>query len=284
MTTTRRVLIANGIVQGVGFRPFVKRLASSLPLSGTVQNTTRGVKIEIQGEPDALELFSTRLLAELPPSAAVLSLSSEEISAVDGEKCFNIVASGIDPVSSVIIPPDIALCQKCASEISDSADRRFGYPFANCTDCSPRYTIIEKIPYDRPNTSMAAFKMCEDCEKEYGDEENRRFHAQPNACPACGPKLSALDADFRQIEGDPLKKAAENLSKGGVVALLGIGGFHLACDAASQEAVDLLRERKKRPGKPFAVMARDAQAAKELATLSEEAALQELQSPAAPII
>lgn len=279
----RRFLRVSGIVQGVGFRPFAARLAGGLGLTGQVANTTRGVEIEIQGKKAVLDEFCSRLERELPPVALILGVECENISPVSGENSFKIVSSRTDPVSSVIIPPDIATCPKCLAELLDPSDRRFGYPFINCTDCGPRYTIIEKTPYDRPNTSMAGFTMCPACETEYEAPQSRRFHAQPNACPACGPSLWALDGSGERIDSEPVAEAARILSSGGIVALLGIGGFHLACDAANEDAVTLLRRRKKRPGKPFAVMADSMKTARSAGRLSQGSE-RELAGPWAPIV
>lgn len=279
----RRRLLAQGIVQGVGFRPFVLRLARAHGLAGHVENTTAGVEIEVQGEPAAVEAFCRDLPRRAPPMAAIHALEGRDLAPLPGDRDFRIRASREDPVSSAVIPPDIATCPACLAELLDPADRRAGYPFVNCTDCGPRYTVIASLPYDRPRTSMAAFPLCAACAAEYADPASRRFHAQPNACPACGPKLALLGPGGEELLGAPLAGAAEVLAGGGIVALLGLGGFHLACDATSETAVAALRRRKARPAKPFAVMVPDLPAARALAELTaEEEAL--LAGPRAPIL
>lgn len=281
--TERRKLLVTGLVQGVGFRPFVANLAARLNLTGTVSNTGRGVEIEIQGESGSLELFS-RLLKEESPTMAVI-LKVEESPAILNvtEEIFSITSSRIDAFSSVIVPPDIAVCPDCLRELNHPSDRRHGYPFTNCTNCGPRYTIIEEIPYDRERTSMKGFAMCENCRAEFEDHADRRFHAQPNACPVCGPKLALLDSTGVPVKGDPLPIVRQALSEGKTVALMGLGGIHLACDAANDRSVLELRRRKKRPGKPFAVMAADMESALDLAHI-DGPARDALLSARAPIV
>ena len=279
----RRFYRVQGIVQGVGFRPFVARTARDLGLTGHVENTTRGVEIEVQGPRAGVEAFDHRLRTEPPPMAVILGVEARDLPPVAGEPGFRIRASREDPVASAVIPPDIATCRACLAELFDPADRRHLYPFINCTDCGPRYTIIRAVPYDRARTSMARFAMCPACAAEYADPSTRRFHAQPNACPACGPRLEARDARGHVLPGDPLERAVVCLKGAGIVALMGLGGFHLACDALQDAPVAALRHRKRRPAKPFAVMVPDLEAARRFARLTPEAEGL-LASPQAPIV
>ena len=259
ITTERRRLHVCGIVQGVGFRPFVYRLARACRLAGFVNNSSDGVWIEIEGDPEQLGLFSARLQAEAPALARIVGCHSERIEPT-GEDAFVIRTSQRDRRPVTLIAPDVGLCDDCLRELFDPADRRYHYPFINCTNCGPRYTIVEHIPYDRPFTSMQVFPMCPDCEREYHDPADRRFHAQPNACPVCGPRVTLHDNAGRQIETkDPIAAAAVLLREGRIVALRGLGGFHLAVDARNDEAVQTLRRRKGRAEKPFALMAPDVE-------------------------
>ncbi len=275
-----------GIVQGVGFRPYVYRLAQECGLGGSVRNDGRGVEIEVQGI--RAEEFVRRLPREAPPLVLITDLRTEEIAAGDGES-FTIIPSEGGAVSSAMIPADAATCDDCLRELLDPSDRRHRYPFINCTNCGPRYTITESIPYDRPFTSMNRFPMCARCAAEYHDPENRRFHAQPNACPDCGPQLlwhrnPQLHGEDVDLEGDAaLQAALRDLREGRIVAIRGLGGYHLAVDARSEKAVHLLRLRKRRYEKPFAVMLRDLTSARALCAVSEtEAAL--LTSPQRPAV
>jgi len=279
----RRKLRVTGIVQGVGFRPFVYRLALEAGLAGFVANDARGVVIEVEGEPRSLEHFHRRLLAELPPLAVILGCEVEELPPL-GEKEFEIRASREAPGREALISPDVATCGDCLRELADRRDRRFRYPFTNCTSCGPRFTIIEGIPYDRPKTTMRRFRMCPACQKEYDDPADRRFHAQPNACAACGPGLRLLDARGRAVPGeDPLQKAIDLLTEGKVVAVKGLGGYHLACLATDDAAVARLRARKLREEKPLAVMSRDLATVR---TYADPTPLEErlLASPQRPIV
>ncbi len=279
----RRRLLVNGIVQGVGFRPFVFNLAEQLGLDGFVTNTSDGVVIEIQGEPDRLDLFQQRLRSDAPPLAEIVSVTAAEAAPQTAASGFVIRASENRPGTSTLIPPDVATCPDCRREILDPADRRHGYPFTNCTNCGPRWTIIRRIPYDRPFTSMAAFAMCPVCQAEYDNPRDRRFHAQPNACPVCGPQVFQQREDLVRGQGDPVADAAGYLADGQIVAIKGLGGFHLAVRADREDAVARLRRRKLREAKPLAVMAADLEAARGLGVIS--AAEQDLlQSPAAPIV
>lgn len=278
----RRRLTVRGVVQGVGFRPFVWRLAHEHDLAGSVRNTLDGVVIEVEGAAPAVDRFATAVVERAPTLARVASLSVEPLE-VRGETEFQIKLSG-EAGDAVQPPPaDAVVCDQCLAELADPFDRRHRYPFINCTCCGPRFTIIEDLPYDRPRTTMRRFPMCEDCSREYRDPGNRRFHAEPVACPACGPQLTMADAQGEVIWGDPIDIAAAALRDGAIVAVKGLGGFQLACDATDAIAVDLLRERKRRPAKPFAVMAADLAAAETLAVIDADAA-DALAGPAGPIV
>ncbi|WP_148895782.1 carbamoyltransferase HypF [Geothermobacter ehrlichii] len=252
----RRSIEIEGIVQGVGFRPFVYQLAQKHRLSGWVLNDARGVKIEVEGDAAAVDAFVQALQTEHPPLAVITSLQTREQPAAGGSG-FEIRQSVHGADARAQIAPDTHVCDDCLRELFDPADRRYRYPFINCTNCGPRYTIIEGIPYDRPKTTMADFPMCDACRAEYENPGSRRFHAQPNACPDCGPQLRLTDADRLDIAGDPLKEAVRLLSQGAVVAIKGLGGYHLAVDATNDAAVAKLRRRKARDEKPFALMAFD---------------------------
>ncbi len=273
-----------GAVQGVGFRPFVYRLATELKLQGWVVNSSQGVFVEVEGPPDTLNSFLLRLQSERPPRSSIQSL---EFSLLDpsGFVGFEIRASDSQGEKTAIVLPDISTCPECLAEILDPADRRHLYPFTNCTNCGPRYSILEALPYDRPNTTMARFQMCDACRSEYENPLDRRFHAQPNACPVCGPHLELWDPTGALIAAHraALPGAAAAISRGAVVAVKGLGGFHLIVDAGNQNAVVRLRERKHREEKPFAVMAPDIAAVRALCTveLLEERLLL---SPEAPIV
>jgi hydrogenase maturation protein HypF len=251
----RAKIMVHGAVQGVGFRPFVYRLATELRLRGWVLNCSRGVFIEVEGPLDFVQLFLARLEKEKPPLAIIQSLESTFLD-VAGYQGFEIRCSDHTGPKTALILPDIAICADCLREIFDPANRRYRYPFTNCTNCGPRFSIIEQLPYDRPNTSMRGFKQCPDCEAEYHDPLNRRFHAQPNACSKCGPHLELWDSssNLLAIEDAALLKAAELIAQGKIVALKGIGGFQLICTAREDEVVIRLRQRKRREGKPFALM------------------------------
>ncbi len=278
----RRVKIAV-VVQGVGFRPYLYGLATELQLSGEVANGTGGVVLGIEGDALRVEGFLRRLVLEIPPLAQIESVAVEEI-AVRGVGGFRIVASDASGHVSTQIPADAATCADCLREMLDPGDRRYRYPFINCTHCGPRFTITRSIPYDRPQTSMARFKMCAACQAEYDDPRDRRFHAQPNACWECGPRLTLLDGEGVAIDtAEPVSATASLLREGKIVAVKGIGGFHLVVDATNQEAVARLRVRKHRFGKPLAVMVRDLDAARRLCEVSDaEAAL--LTSTERPIV
>ncbi|WP_029893704.1 carbamoyltransferase HypF [Desulfohalovibrio reitneri] len=273
-----------GQVQGVGFRPFVYRRAVKRGLTGHVANTPDGVVVEVQGPSEEVEGFGRDLAERAPPLARIVSLDREEAPQVEGEESFAIHKSSAGEGHNVLISPDTAVCADCLRELFDPADRRFLYPFINCTNCGPRYTITRSIPYDRPETSMACFPLCPACREEYEDPLDRRFHAQPNACPECGPRVWLTDAGGEKLAegGEALERLAEELNRGRIAAVKGLGGFHLAVDAADQGAVAELRRRKHRHGKPLAVMVPDLEAARALAEVNEaEAEL--LAGPQRPI-
>src|SRR5215468_7290924 len=224
----RKAVEVAGIVQGVGFRPFVYRLANECGLTGLIANTPAGVSIEVQGDAEAVEKFLARLPKEIPPLAKITGLVPRD-SEPREEKSFQIVASRMGQAAQALISPDVTVCEDCLREMNDPRDRRFRYPFINCTNCGPRFTIIKDIPYDRARTSMAAFKMCGACRAEYDDPANRRFHAQPNACWDCGPQLQLWSAlGSRKDVVEPLREATRFIEQGGVLAVKGLGGFHLA--------------------------------------------------------
>ena len=276
-----RVLVC-GIVQGVGFRPFLHRLAARLGLGGWARNTPAGVELELEGPPDALQAFLQALRTQPPPLAVVEQVQVQPLAACRGETSFTILPSTAGGAAT-LASPDLAPCPACLREMADPAGRRYRYPFINCTDCGPRFSILKALPYDRANTSMAGFTMCRDCAAEYADIRSRRYHAQPNCCPACGPRAFYLDAEGRKLPGDAVALAQQALAAGQTVAVKGTGGIHLACDARNEAAVLRLRQRKHRPEKPLAVLCRDLDTARQLCAVSpEEAAL--LQSPRRPIV
>lgn len=317
----RRRFIVQGQVQGVGFRPFVFSLAEELSLTGMTRNSPRGVVIEVQGREEDAQAFAQALQKRLPPLARVTSLAVEECETIPGEESFVIAASTAGDSHAVLISPDMATCPDCLADIAEPGNRRYGYAFVNCTNCGPRYSITRSIPYDRASTSMACFPMCPDCLAEYENPRDRRFHAQPNACPVCGPGLvltrgggekKAVACDFRPERAQNKSRAgrepagagpggltaereagiggrlalpllAKELLEGKTAAIKGLGGFHLACDACNEKSVSLLRERKRRPHKPFAVMAADIEEVARFAHVGErEAAL--LASRERPIV
>jgi hydrogenase maturation protein HypF len=259
----RKAIEITGIVQGVGFRPYVYRLATERGLVGTIANTAAGVTLEVQGATEAVEEFVARLPAEAPPLARITSLTVRDLPP-NGESSFVILPSRAGAEHRALISPDVAVCEDCLRELFDPGDRRYLYPFINCTNCGPRFTIVRDIPYDRPRTSMSVFPMCPACQTEYDDPANRRFHAQPNACWECGPHVELWTKDGNLVNcPNPIAEAAARLREDHVVAVKGLGGFHLACDATNPRAVEQLREAKRRVEKPFAVMAPDLGAVEE---------------------
>ncbi|HCM38389.1 MAG: carbamoyltransferase HypF [Bdellovibrionales bacterium GWA1_52_35] len=275
----------SGTVQGVGFRPFVYRLAQKASLVGFVFNHDQGVTAEVEGSSAALERFVADIRVYAPPAAHISSLDAQEIPLVlDQESVFSIRPSGqTSSEKFVAISPDLALCEECRSEIWNPHNRRYFYPFTNCTNCGPRFSIIRDVPYDRPLTTMAQFEMCVDCQAEYDDPADRRFHAQPNACARCGPQLSFSEIPAERDSRKLIQAAAALLRSGQILALKGIGGFHLACDALNENAVQKLRQRKTREFKPFAVMFGTLDAARRYVELSSGDE-QALRTPAAPIV
>ncbi|GGN50676.1 carbamoyltransferase [Streptomyces albiflavescens] len=273
----RRRVTVRGVVQGVGFRPYVYTLATGLNLSGHVTNTPEGVIAEVEGTPAAVARFCDRLAPHAPPLARVDSVDHRPVP-VTGDAAFTILASRTDGPAGTLIPPDTATCAECLRELADPADRRHRHPFINCTHCGPRFTIVTGLPYDRAHTTMAGFPMCPDCAHEYADPADRRFHAQPVACPACGPRLRLLvpraglggpPTDVSS-QADPVAEARRLLASGAILAVKGLGGYHLACDATDPAAVALLRRRKARGDKPFAVMARSVDDIEHLVRLGPE--------------
>jgi hydrogenase maturation protein HypF len=265
----RRRFVVRGVVQGVGFRPFVYVTASELSLTGSVSNDSSGVVIEVEGCAADVARFERRLTEQPPPLSVVESVESTAVSACGGTG-FRIASSSRTGTARTLASPDVATCADCLRELADTADRRYRHPFITCTNCGPRFTIIEGLPYDRPATTMAAFPMCAECAAEYADPADRRFHAQPIACPQCGPQLELLVRSGPSYAGgDALAHARRLLAAGAIVAVKGLGGYHLACDATNEAAVRELRRRKRRGDKPFAVMARDLATVRTLAHLDE---------------
>jgi hydrogenase maturation protein HypF len=279
----RKRILVRGVVQGVGFRPFVYKVATSLRLSGHVFNSSSGVTIEVEGRESALDEFSLTIKNDLPKLAEIKEIMISEIE-VQGGQAFSILPSRDEAGAFALVPPDAGTCEDCWRDFGDPANRRFGYPFTNCTHCGPRYTIIRDIPYDRATTTMSTFTMCAECRSEYENPDDRRFHAQPNACAVCGPSLALVESGRNGLndvsfEGrdslEMIRQACALLRAGKIVAVKGLGGFLLACDATNDSAVAELRKRKRRPGKPFAVMTRDLEEARKfcLLTAEDEAAL-----------
>ncbi|MFF4696049.1 carbamoyltransferase HypF [Streptomyces chattanoogensis] len=278
----RRRITVHGVVQGVGFRPFVHTLATELGLTGQVTNTADGVVAEVEGPPAAVARFGVRIGCDAPPLAVVEAVHGEDIAATGGTG-FAILPSRADGPSRTLVSPDTATCAACLAELRDPADRRYRHPFLTCTHCGPRFTIVTALPYDRAKTTMARFPMCPRCAREYADPTDRRFHAQPIACHDCGPRLRLTGAQPGSPAADPLAGARRLLTDGAIVAVKGLGGYHLVCDAANDDAVALLRRRKNRGGKPFALMARQLADLAPLVHLSaEERAL--LTGPVRPIV
>jgi hydrogenase maturation protein HypF len=285
MVIEHRVIRVTGTVQGVGFRPFVHRHAVALGLDGWVANDGGTVVIDVQGSSAAIDELVRRIRAESPPLAEVSALDERHLPAGNGRGGFRISDSTRASVADVAVTPDVATCAACLAELRDPSDRRHGHAFITCTDCGPRYTVIRAVPYDRDRTTMAPFAMCAACRREYEDPTDRRFHAEPIACRDCGPRLELIDADGEPLAcGDAaLEQATAVLARGGIVAVKGLGGFHLAVDATDDDAVGRLRERKSRDDKPFAVMVPDVATAEALCDLDSEASA-ELSSPRRPIV
>ena len=271
-----------GVVQGVGFRPFVYQKATKLKLKGFVSNTSDGVWIHIQGQKKSIETFIETIRQNPPVHAKIHALSIESTKPVNYRK-FQIIESYQTNACTPVIPPDIATCNECLNEMNDPSDCRFQYPFINCTNCGPRFTIINHIPYDRHETSMANFPLCFECQKEYTDPFNRRFHAQATACPTCGPQVQLFSQKDQIVEGDPIQKSIEHLKKGKIIAIKGLGGFHLAVDASNDNAICRLRQVKHRPHKPFAIMAKNINTIKTFAFV-RNSEIKQLHSPQNPIV
>ncbi len=279
----RRRIDVSGIVQGVGFRPYVYRLAKARALAGNVRNTPAGVTIELEGPDKSVEEFVAELSEHAPALARIMDLHQSELPCA-GEREFSILESDRTERARAFISPDVSLCDDCLRELFDPCNRRYLYPFINCTNCGPRFTIVRNIPYDRPYTSMAGFEMCPTCERDYNDPRDRRFHAQPIACWECGPRLKLLDGNGKRVAcEDPIAETANRLRRGQIAAIKGLGGFHLAVDATNSAAVELLRSRKQRFEKPFAVMVPDLSAAKDFCIV-DGAAARALESPQRPIV
>lgn len=281
MNIGRRIRIT-GVVQGVGFRPWVHALASAYRVGGVVWNDPQGVSILVFGESRTLDTFVEAIRTSPPPLARIASITVETIP-YEEHPHFRILPSQKKGRVEVAVTPDAATCRDCRQELLDPSNRRYRYPFINCTYCGPRYSIVTSVPYDRPNTTMVDFPMCEACRAEYEDPSDRRYHAQAICCPRCGPHLFFTHADGHRCEGDAIKLAAEALRTGGIVAIKGIGGFHLACDASREETVLRLRQRKRREEKPFAIMVRDTEVAATLIDLPPSA-IPLLESPEHPIL
>jgi hydrogenase maturation protein HypF len=289
MEQVRARVQIEGIVQGVGFRPFVYDHARRHDLRGWVRNDEKGVQIEVEGERARVGSFLAEL--SLPPPLAVVERTQVDYLPPVGYEAFEIRVSASGEERLALISPDMATCEDCRRELFDPKDRRFHYPFINCTNCGPRFTIIADIPYDRAKTTMAPFAMCPACSREYNDPADRRFHAQPNACPLCGPQVQLLDAAGDEVPlaqepppgTDPIQETLRFLREGKIVAIKGLGGFHLACDAAQEDAVSALRSRKYREDKPFALMCRDLEVI-ERVCIVDDVSRRLLQSRERPIV
>lgn len=283
----RKEFRVNGVVQGVGFRPFIFSLASGLGLSGSILNSPGGVIIEVEGPEELLDGFEARIHSEAPPLSRILECTVKNIPPQNGSG-FEILKSECGTETDTLISPDVALCEDCLEEMLNPGDRRYLYPFINCTNCGPRFSIVRSIPYDRANTSMKDFPLCPACREEYENPLDRRFHAQPNACPVCGPSISLAETrhsshnEFSSLTSrDIIARARELLQQGSIIAVRGIGGFHLAVDASNNQAVQRLRDRKGREEKPFAVMARDMESISNICFMSgaEKSVVESWQRP-----
>lgn len=265
----------SGIVQGVGFRPFIHKLVCEYGFTGWVRNSSSGAELELEGEPEDIALFISSIENDAPPLALIESVSVETLSGLFGYKNFEIINSDKKEHMQTLVSPDVGICPDCLRELNDPTDRRYRYPFINCTNCGPRFTIIEYAPYDRASTSMASFPMCPQCSSEYADMDDRRYHAQPDCCPDCGPRTFFVDGNGQKLPGDAIEAARDFLKSGKIIVIKGLGGMHLACDAADASLCRELRRRKQRDEKPFALMCRDLDCVRELCELSadEEKAL-----------
>ncbi len=284
MPEARYSIFVNGIVQGVGFRPFIHRIAKAENLFGWVKNTACGVEIELEGQRASLEAFLKELRDNPPALAHITGIKFRELSGIVGYNTFSIQHSDRGDRVQTLVSPDVAVCEDCLHELFDPKDRRFQYPFINCTNCGPRFTIIRSVPYDRSSTTMSNFPMCHDCSAEYADIETRRYHAQPDCCKLCGPRLILLNSAGSVIDSaDPICNARRCIENSGIVAVKGLGGIHLACDGDNVQAVNKLRLRKHRSEKPFALMCADMDAAEEICFISPDEK-KALQSPRRPIV
>lgn len=264
-----------GIVQGVGFRPFIHRLVRAYGFHGWVRNTSSGAELELEGEAEALRRFAEEIKSNHPVLALIESVETLVLKGQKNYKTFQIIESSSSEAVQTLVSPDVSICPDCLRELQDPADRRYKYPFVNCTNCGPRFTIIKSVPYDRAATSMAAFPMCDECNEEFHDIEDRRYHAQPDCCQLCGPLVSFYDSTETEVSGDAVEHARTYLKAGKIIAVKGLGGIHLACDAFDPDPARLLRCRKQRDEKPFAIMCRDISCAKKFCKIApdEEKAL-----------
>jgi hydrogenase maturation protein HypF len=282
MKKERKKIEIRGIVQGVGFRPAVYRIAKRYNLKGTVFNDSKGVTLDVEGCPLDINSFLEELKKNPPPLSDIGEIQTEELPVKEFNE-FKIIESEESEGESTLVSPDIATCEDCKKELLNKKDRRYLYPFINCTNCGPRFTITKELPYDRENTTMKNFEMCEKCRAEYENPEDRRFHAQPNACGKCGPHLELLDFKGRELKGNPINRTVKLLKKGKIIAVKGLGGFHLACNAKDIKAIQALRERKMRPDKPLALMAKDFKVISEFVNIGDKE--KELtSSPRTPIV
>lgn len=266
----RAFIKIHGIVQGVGFRPFIHKLVLHYELRGTIKNTSSGVELELEGERPELERFVADVPVKAPKLAVIESVECEYSKELKNFTGFEILQSRTEASRNTLISPDICICDDCLRELRDRRDRRYRYPFINCTNCGPRFTIIKDVPYDRCKTSMSEFPMCPDCDREYHDIEDRRYHAQPDCCPDCGPHVFFLDGEGQEIRGDAIELAREHVKRGKIIAVKGLGGMHLACRCDDPAIANELRRRKQRDEKPFAIMCRDVEAAKTICEVTAE--------------
>ena len=273
----------HGIVQGVGFRPFIHKQVRFLKLTGFIKNTSSGVELELEGEKKDLQEFINTLPERAPKLAVIEKVEYNFSDKLKNFNGFEIKQSKTEAFRNTLISPDICICEDCLRELKDPFDRRYRYPFINCTNCGPRFTIIKDVPYDRAKTSMSAFPMCDACDREYHDIENRRYHAQPDCCPDCGPHVFFMDAEGREVPGDAIETARKLIKNGCIVAVKGLGGIHLACRADTPETALELRRRKHRDEKPFALMCRDTESAEMLCDISDDER-RILESPQRPIV